>query len=565
MENNNNIEVEEIMEKELDIFNISWNTLNSNCKVLEEYSTFIQKYLDVMNQYYMSLTELNSEFPNFFSESYEFNYESSIKNISKILSSSIQIQLNNLLIFLSESQALIHSLNKVIAQCKKFIQFSKKINENIFSKIKSLYKNYHKEYLSMIDSFENLEKKLIKNYIKNHYNIGEEINENDLKNCVEMTKKKENSLINFNKDEIKNDINEFNKNMDNIRNNRNDLIKSLYECIFSIINNLSIYINNLLIEINNEKDLNSNYLNENDENEEIFDFQITEKEANSIIFNLFNSKKYNIKILKNEIINYSNPNNSNELDKVENSKFLLSEGDIFNIIKEIYNYDFISLNTSEYDLEIEKEKLKILDLTKKLLSYDFKLEKMEIITDDEIKILNNMLNDNEEYILYFLSVLNLFRTKGIYEMPKRVFDTITNIFQQSLKTVENNKNIEIGEEIVILSFSFFKIEGKERYYFGDIIKNDKFFKSSFFWKDYITNQIEKDLKRIHDDGKKMNEDYEKNMDVILLSKILPSADTMSKFGFKKENIIKIIEPLMDQYEMNPKSKESLLSLVNNQI
>ena len=85
---------------------------------------------------------------------------------------------------------------------------------------------------------------------------------------------------------------------------------------------------------------------------------------------------------------HSNHNNSDEDNKIVNSKLLLSEEDIFNIIKEIYNYDFISINKSEYDLEIEKEKLKILDLTKKLLSYDFKLEKIEIITNDEIKILN---------------------------------------------------------------------------------------------------------------------------------------------------------------------------------
>ena len=67
----------------------------------------------------------------------------------------------------------------------------------------------------------------------------------------------------------------------------------MYECIFNIIKNLSLYLTNLLNEINNEKDLNIHSLN--DENEEIFDFQITEKEANSIIFNLFKSKKYILK------------------------------------------------------------------------------------------------------------------------------------------------------------------------------------------------------------------------------------------------------------------------------
>ena len=150
-----------------------------------------------------------------------------------------------------------------------------------------------------------------------------------------------------------------------------------------------------------------------------------------------------------------------------------------------------------------------------------------------------------------------------------IFDVITNIFQNSLEKIKTKKNIEIGSEIVILSFSFFKIEEKERYYFGDIIKSNKLFQSSIFWNDYIVNQIEKDLKRIFVDGskdkKEIDEVDEKNIDVILLSKILPSADTMSKFGCKKEKIINIIEPLMDQYKMKQKSKESLLSLVNNQI
>ena len=40
---------------------------------------------------------------------------------------------------------------------------------------------------------------------------------------------------------------------------------------------------------------------------------------------------------------------------------------------------------------------------------------------------------------------------------------------------------------------------------------------------------------------------------------------MSKFELDKKVILNIIEPLMDQYQMKQKSKESLLSLVQNQI
>ena len=561
------IKVDDILEREINISNLSLNTLTSNCKALEEYSNFIQKYLDVINQYYMSLTELNATFPNFSSSS-ENELESIIKNIGEILSSTIQKKLNNLLIFLSQSQVLIHSLNQSISYSMNFLENSKKINENVFTNIKTLNNNYYKEYESMINAFEKLENKIIENYIKKHYNKNKEIDENDeniLKNCVVSAKKAEESFLNFNKEEIRKYINDYNNNLKNIQNNRNILNKNFYECILNIINNLIEYFNNLLNEMHNENQINNPILNESNEDEDLFNFNITEKEVNTIIFKLFNSKKYNIKIINNKIITQENIDENN---KEINSKLLLSEEDIYNIIKEIYNYDFISINKSEYNLENEKEKLKIFELTKKLFSYDSDINEIESISDEEIKTLNSMLYNNEEYILYFFSVLNEYRTKGIYEMPQKIFDTITNIFQESLNSINKNNNYEIGFDILTLSFTFFKMEGKERFYFGDIIKNNKIFKSTEFWSDYITTQIEKDLKRYNANENNeniINKLDDKKLDDILLSKILPSADMMSKFGLDKNEIINIIEPLMVQYQMKEKSKESLLSLVKSQI
>ena len=150
--------------------------------------------------------------------------------------------------------------------------------------------------------------------------------------------------------------------------------------------------------MHNENQINNPILNESNEDEDLFNFNITEKEVNTIIFKLFNSKKYNIKIINNKIITQENIDEDN---KEINSKLLLSEEDIYNIIKEIYNYDFISINKSEYNLENEKEKLKIFELTKKLFSYDSDINEIESITDEEIKTLNNMLYNNEEYILFF--------------------------------------------------------------------------------------------------------------------------------------------------------------------
>ena len=135
--------------------------------------------------------------------------------------------------------------------------------------------------------------------------------------------------------------------------------------------------------------------------------------------------------------------------------------------------------------------------------------------------------------------------------------------------MEKNKNLEIGVNIITLSFSFFMKEGKEKYYFGDIVKKNKIFNSSKFWNDYTNKQIENDLKRINiikNTNKNISDEISnKNIYDILLSKILPSADTMSKFGLEKKEIINIIEPLLDKYQMKQNSKQSLLSLIKNQI
>lgn len=518
----------------------------------------------------MKLTELSSTFPNSFDFS-DSEYDSIIKNIGQMLSISLQIQLKNLSIFLSQFQELIHSLNQSINQSKNLIQKSKEINENVFTNIKKLKENYNKEYLAMINSFENLEKKIVENYVKKNYNKNEEINsedENSLKNCVFSAKKLEKSLMNFNKDEIRKYINDYNINLKNIKNYRDILNKNFYDFILTIIKYFIQYFNNILNEIRNDPQINNNpFLDKINDNEDIFDFKIPEKEVNSIIFELFNSKKYNINIINNRIINCFKQND-NEDDENANSKFLLSEEDIYNIVKEIYSYDFISINKSEYNLDIEKEKLKIYGLTKKLLTYNSFSSEDELITDNEIQILKNMINNNDEYILYFLSVLTQFRIKGTHEMPKKIFDAIINIFQDSLDNNGERCNFEIIVEIITLSFSFFMLDGKDRIYFGDIIKNHKIFKSKNFWYDYIINQINSDLKRrntLERKNLKNNKIAKGNIDVILLSKILPSADTMSKFGLNKKDIISVIEPLMDKYQIKQTSKESLLSLVKKQI
>ena len=98
---NTKIDINEIFEKEIYIFNSSWDSLNNTKKILEQYSSFIQKFLDIINTYYMSLTELKASFPSSLFSYSENDLDKSIKNTSEVFLSFIENQLNNVLNFLS--------------------------------------------------------------------------------------------------------------------------------------------------------------------------------------------------------------------------------------------------------------------------------------------------------------------------------------------------------------------------------------------------------------------------------------------------------------------------------
>ena len=529
----------------------------------------------------MSLTELKASFPSSLFSYSENDLDKSMKNTSELFLSFIENQLNNLLNFLGVTQSILFALNKYVSNSDSILQKTKEKNKSIFSNIKILNDKYYNEYLLMINSFDNLEDKIVKRYVKNKYNISEEDrysgdDDNIIKNCVAISKKLENSFLNFKKEEIKQYIYEYNNNLEEIINNKLFYNKDFQDCIINIINCFKEYFNNSINSIHKElsefeSDYSTTEINENN----IYN-KVKEKEINSLIYNIFNSKKYNIKVLKNnEIMNDDDWDivDLNEENQVvrRKSKIFLSNEDIYNIMKEIYNYDFISINKEDYNLDNEKQKLKVLDLTKKLLSYDLNKHIKEKISDEEVKTLNNLLkNNNNQYeiISFFLSELFQIRGHGKFEMNNRVFDIINNILQYILDEVINEKNdtMNIISSIVMISVTFYVINHKEKIYLSEEIKNYKIFRSIEFWSDFIVMQIEEDLKNNNNNINKDDEERKKkkNND-ILLSKILPTAITMKKYDIDKDSIFKIIDNLMNRYQLDKKSKESLLAIIRKQI
>ena len=481
MEQNQNIDINEIFEKEINTFNLSWNSLNDSKNILEEFSSFIQKYLDIINTYYMSLTELKASFPKSYISQNDLEEDDIMKKISLFFISFIESQLNNLLLFLSNTQTILFSLKQIISNSKIILDKTKEKNKNIFSNIKILNDKYYKEYTLMINSFETLENKIVKKYIKTKYSQIKENdddtvdNENSIKNCVTISKNIEKQFLNFKIDEIIQYVYEYNNNMEEIINNKLLYNKEFNNCIMNIINCFNEYFTNSINNIQNALSEKEDFLNI-DLNENDLNYNINEKEINSIIYKIFNSKKYNIKILKDNLIILNDEkdksiikNKKNNLKKPQ--KIFLSEEDKFNIIKEIYNYDFKSISKEEYDLDKEQEKLRIYNLAKKLLSYDKKKDKKESINEDEIKILYNLLkinNNNYDNISYFLLQLYLFRADGKLEMPQRVFNIINKIIENCLNEIlneENNYYLKIISSIIIISCTFYIIKNKKKILF----------------------------------------------------------------------------------------------------
>ena len=121
------------------------------------------------------------------------------------------------------------------------------------------------------------------------------------------------------------------------------------------------------------------------------------------------------------------------------------------------------LNKSEYDLNIEKEKLKVLKLNDKLLTFDWENKKKEIITDEEANQLYESINDSETLLKFFIK-LNNYRTTGRYEATERSFNILVNIFNKAQDFLINNREVILEGLIIILSQTYFVMKDGEKIY-----------------------------------------------------------------------------------------------------
>ena len=444
--------------------------------------------------------------------------------------------------------------------------------------------------------FEEIRKDLFNKY--NQIDKLREIYQTNMANTEDIIYKyfsqKDNDLV------IKDQMNIMILNTKKIEKEYKDLINStklyeetfdsLYECSLENFKKLSSQTSNLLknsvinfiiLLLNNFKMLSSEInaylpkLNELNETKIIEDIIIKSYNKNNKLIHV-KPEKYKLKVFqnKNKVKENTNDNYlfSNPILKLEDGfEEMLFIKDI-NLIKTIKkmkaHFELFEINN--FNVQIEEEKLKCLELTQKI----FNIEKKELLsnapTDEEIEYLNNILNKHHNRVI-FLQQLDEFRTSGNFKISKLTFDILSKLLNTIVKTVQKDNDFHAIKNTLILSQTYYKIGKNEddKIYLEKIIKNNEIFKSKTFWGDFLDFLINKQIMQsVNIDLKNGNilkgdrKEAENNMGNTAFGQILSHVSNMKEFGIDKEIIKQVIFPRLESYKVQAESSEFIKGIIN---
>ena len=246
----------------------------------------------------------------------------------------------------------------------------------------------------------------------------------------------------------------------------------------------------------------------------------------------------------------------------------LKDEDIYNIVEQLYSFNMKMLDNSEYILDIEKKKIEVVKLSKKLLSFNDKKQTLEEITDSEVDCLIDLLKNNEGNIHKFFIQLNNYRTTGRYEMKERIYNVLIKIFNMTQDFLLEKRNLFLGNIIIILSQTFFRMKNEQRNYIVNDIKGHELFKKEEFWKSQLNCKIEELLEKSKKDIQRMNLDLsereiQRRKDEAILSQFVPFSTNMKEFGLNSDIILNIANEIFETYNTGCETKTLIISLIKN--
>ena len=556
--------------KNKDIFNSFTQQLRNDKKLLKFYSQNIQSFINLNIEHKKSLMKIINEIDKYSSEEHQtFNF---LKDFQIILN----LQHNFINNFLEQNETLFENLKKAIDSnlliIKRFLSNMENIEENM--KLKSEF--IHGQNYYILNCFQAMENAITEEYFINKYKF--KLNKDKVKESNTSKEKLIDECYKIEKDFsflskevnnlIKKYVEKYNKEIIGVKNKMIDLYKTTKDDILNIIKNIKEALNNSIISAENSFQNLDKYNMDNkellSELEGYLNLQIKEEEFSYLLKN----KRYQFQILdKNEV----------KLCKLfdykankDNLNILINYKDIYNIIEEIYKYNFELIDKTNYNLGKEKVKLDIIEQIGKLFGYDFFLftkTKIEIFSEEKLNNFIDIIFSNEEYIILFLSYLNNFRTKGKFKIDEEQFKVLKIILCKISDYLMDHNNRNIYHPLIILSQTFYMVIDGKNHYLQSEIKNKEFFTKKEFWIDFLGNKINEELNQLENQMNEQNihKDITKQKnDEIILNKIISLIPSFTCFNLSKESINDILLFLINKFNIDEEKKKMIFSFVDNE-
>ena len=493
----------------------------------------------------------------------------------------------NLSLF-SESLGLCSvSLKDKIEKTKTTINEIKSNYNKDKSKFEEKYSTFDTINKEMSAMYFDQEKNIVDFMIKSRPKIPREKDEDDLILKIfdsldnqETMKNKFKGLGNFGK--AFNDS--YNEKFEKIKNATTAFYKDFESFMNSIFNfyKKSFFgpIKDFVTDKNNTQ-LKAEHFNEN-LNSVLKKIDENFSEINFDIYKI-NTIKYNT---KDE--NHLSENGKNLMQIIRKKKF--DEKDIFYVAQKMNNFEFV--DKKEYILDIEKEKIKLLEKLNKLFRYanknrvkknsenksnsnsednliDLNKNKVEEPNDEDFNYICKLMK-KKEYRDYLLTKLNNYRAEGSLEMPENVYNYFVKIFLEIMKYLVEEKEKDSVKElnidytatryIFILSQTFYYKKDKEKIYLQNGIKNQKIFQSDEFWIKLLEYNIKQEMDKLASKSQKKFDEKEKGKEICIMQ-ILPYLSGFDGFGVSKEAMDKIINFFIKKYELNEESQKLIFEAI----
>ena len=561
----------DIFELGKDTYNTHYNTLKITKKNLKNYIGVIDLFTKLINTHKKSLEKVNQEIKKVSQLDKPFNL---LKKFEFLL--SFYSKYNNLI-----EEKIINSLenlkktsNNIMNNIGEYLSFSQQLAMNI----KNTSEAYFPKYDKLIESLEETEISIIEEYTKKKYRIclnKQKNKDKDKDKCAKEALVYEREYLNADeeiKEKANNYIDEFNKILKNTKPKMIQLNEDTKNAIINIIEKLKQDYNNFINILDNES-ADVNNLDNNDifkkETGEFLNYRI-KKDENCEILQKINLEKYSIKIIKEDEKNIIENDNNNAIPKHKKltKTLIYTIEDIYNIVKTLYEYHFETINKDLYNLDKEKDKIRVTQLIGKILNFNFETHKTEesVISQDEKKELMSLIFSSDDCLTKFLVSINNYRSTGKYEMDQLTFNEIKIIFDKIADNLLIKNNKKIASFLIILSQTFYVMRNNEKYFLQKELKKKEYFRKIDFWIDHLEKLIVDELNKFEEESKRnsivySDERKKKKKDEIVFSKIVSIIASINGFELEREKTDNILLPIINKFNLSNEMKDSIMSLV----